>query len=179
MAAVSTITSFSNPSVSLREEGGLWSLKGRNSLSSLKRKQERPLKFVQASLSTISLFLPLASGHLSAFWKDVKKFNHHREWERGREKECADYFCFLCYSRFCFIFAFHPAHREQSCSLCACCLLKWMRDTNRPQIKRNEDKKELKKLAWLMIMAMDDSVIYFLTGPITESELTVHQRHKH
>lgn len=31
--AVSTITFFSNPSVTLREEGGLWNLKGRSSLS--------------------------------------------------------------------------------------------------------------------------------------------------
>ena len=35
----------------------------------LKREQERALKFVQCSLSTIRLFLPLASRHLSAFLK--------------------------------------------------------------------------------------------------------------
>lgn len=107
--AVSTITFFSNPSVTLQEEGGLWKLKGRSSLSTSNAKQERALKFVQCSPSTISLFLPLASRHLSAFWKDVKKFNHHRE--RAR----AGWFFFGVFLREA---CFPLVHRGPACCFC-------------------------------------------------------------
>lgn len=82
------------------------------SLSNLKREQERALKFVQCSPSTISLFLPLASRHLSDFWKDVKKFNHYRGRERERNHSSSLFCCFFWWS------VLPPVRRERACCFC-------------------------------------------------------------
>lgn len=103
----------------------------------LKREQERPLKFAQASLSTISLFLPLASGHLSAFWKDVKKFNHHREWERGRERVLTTFSFSVSLYFALSLLSTQSTESSPAVFLCVVYWGKWMGYTNRAQLKRN------------------------------------------